>query len=479
MKLARISIAKARIGWSRFAVDRRGAMAMTLGLLMTGFAGMTALSVDVADWYGSRRIMQAAADAGAMGGALALKNGDTNAQAISAATTDAQLNATGLGAGATVTATVSASSQVKVTLTKKATLLLSGLFLSTAPTITATATAGVVPLTTAGGTPMCLLVTSPAAANVVVLSGSSSIQASGCGMVVNSTSTSAINLSGNTVINSKSLCGPGGHNVSGSSRLNPAEINCPAVADPYANMPVPSVASASNPCMVTNFQTTGNNYYQYVDQNGITQTNTSGANTMTSGVRSPFYYATPGNTQSALHLTPGIFCGGINLGAFTNVVFDSGIYVMRNGGLNTSGNTTASGSGVAFYLTGTGTAVQLQNDFVDLSAQTTLTITAPTSGAMAGIAIYQDNSAATGTLTNTLSGNSTINFTGLLYFGNQNVTVSGSSENQSAGFTAMIAYTLNYSGFSTLYLNSNYSSTTVPVPTGLTSVSQPVVALTQ
>ncbi len=153
--------------------------------------------------------------------------------------------------------------------------------------------------------------------------------------------------------------------------------------------------------------------------------------------------------------------------------------MLRNGGLITGGNTTATGSGVAFYLTGTGTTVQLQNDYVDLSAQTTLTITAPTTGPMAGIAIYQDNSAATGTLTNTLSGNSTINFTGLLYFGHQNVTVSGSSENQSAGFTAMIAYTINYSGSSTLYLNSNYASTTVPVPPALTSVSQPVVALTQ
>jgi len=478
MKLPRFSIARARIGWTRFAIDRRGAMAMTLGLLMTGFAGMTALSVDVADWYGSRRIMQAAADAGAMGGALALKNGDTNAQAISAATTDAQLNATGLGSGATVTASVNASSQITVTLTKKATLLLSGLFLSTAPTITTTATAGVVPLTTAGGTPMCLLVTSPAASNVVVLSGSSSIQASGCGMVVNSTSTSAINLSGNTVINSKSLCGPGGHNVTGSSKLNPAEINCPTVSDPYTNMTVPSAASASNPCMVTNFQTNGSNYYEYTDQGGTTHQISNGATTVIGGVNA-FYYATPGNTSTALHMTQGVYCGGISLGAYTNVVFDPGIYVMRNGGLNTSGNTTASGSGVAFYLTGTGTAVQLQNDDVDLSAQTTLTITAPTTGAMAGIAIYQDGSAATGTLTNTLSGNSTINFTGLLYFGHQNVTVSGSSENQSAGFTAMIAYTLNYSGYSTLYLNSNYSSTSVPVPSGLDTVSQPVVALTQ
>lgn len=480
MTFARISIAPIRTQWSRFAIDQRGAMAMTVGLLMTGFTGMTALSVDVADWYGSHRSMQSAADAAAMGGALALKNGDSNSQAISAATTDAQLNATGLASGSTVTATVNASSQVTVTLTKKANLLLSGLFLSSAPTITATATAGLVQMTSNTGTPMCLLVTSPAAANVVVLSGSSSIQASGCRVVVNSSSTSAINLSGNTTINSKSLCGPGGNNVSGSSTLSPGEIGCSAVADPYANMPVPAAASASNPCKATNFQTNGSNYYEYTDQGGTTHQISNGATTVIGGVNA-FYYATPGNTNTALHVTPGVYCGGINFGALTNVVFDPGVYVMRNGGLVTGGNTTATGTGVAFYLTGTGTSVQLQNDNVDLSAQTTLTITAPTdtTTGMAGIAIYQDGSAATGTLTNTLSGNSTINFTGLLYFGHQNVNVSGSSENQSAGFTAMIAYTVNYSGYSTLYLNSNYASTTVPVPPGLKSATQQVVALTQ
>jgi len=319
--------------------------------------------------------------------------------------------------------------------------------------------------------PMCLLVTSPSAANVLLLSGSSSIQASGCNVVVNSTSTSAINISGNTQIYSKKLCGPGGHVITGSSTLNAAETNCPAVADPYANMKVPAAASATNSCTVTNFQTYGNNYYQYTDASGTHAVSNGGTTTN-------FYYTTPGNVGTALHLKPGVYCGGINLGAYTNVVFDPGIFVLRNGGLMTSGNTTGVGSGVAFYLTGTGTAVQLQNDYVDLSAQTTLTITAPTTGEMAGIAIYQDGSAATGTLTNTLSGNSTINFTGLLYFGHQNVTVTGSSENQSAGFTCMIAYTINYSGYSTLYLNSNYASTTVPVPDGLKSGVQSV-ALTQ
>jgi len=472
MKLARFFMSGLRAQCASFAVDRRGAMAMTLGLMMTGFAGMVALSVDVSDWYGTRRAMQSAADAGALGGALALKGGATNSQAISAGTTDAQLNGGGLGAGATVNVSINASTQaVTATVSKKATLLLSGLFLSSAPTITATATAGLVS-TSSNGTqpPVCLLVTSPSASNVVVLSGSSSIQASGCGVVVNSSSTSAINLSGNTQIYSKTLCGPGGHNVTGSSTLSPAETNCSAMADPYAHMAVPAAASATLACNYTNFQTYGSNYYSYTDpSSGQTISNTT--NATASG--SPFSYS-----NGALNMPAGIYCGGINLGAYTNVVFKPGIFVLRNGGLNTSGNTTASGTGVGFYLTGTGTAVQLQNDYVDLSAQTTLTITAPTSGDMKGIAIYQDNSAVTGTLTNTLSGNSTINFTGLLYFGNQNVTVSGSSENQSAGFTCMIAYTVNYSGYSTLYLNSNYTSTTVPVPDGLKPTSS-TVALTQ
>ncbi len=448
-----------RAGLRRFGADRRGAMAVTLGLLMTTFAGMAALSVDVADWYGARRALQSAADAGALGGEMALQKGSTVAQAKAAGTTDAQLNGTGLGTGATVNIAVDATGQtVTATVSKKADMLLAGVFLGSTPTITATATASVVPMTSSSLPPVCLLVTSPAAANVVLLSGSSSIQAAGCNVVVNSSSTSAINLSGNTQIYSKKLCGPGGHNVTGSSTLSPGETSCTAMTDPYAHMAVPTAASATNPCSFTNYQTYGSNYYKYTKPDGTTFTNTAGLATIT--------------------LSPGVYCGGIIFGAYTNAVFQSGIYVLRNGGLNTGGNTTATGSGVAFYLTGSGTAVQLQNDYVDLSAQTTLTITAPTSGDMKGIAIYQDNSAATGTLTNTLSGNSTINFTGLLYFGSQNVVVSGSSENQSAGFTAMIAYTINYSGYSTLYLNSNYASTTVPVPDGLKSTTQNV-ALTQ
>jgi len=472
MKLVRILNARMRMELARFAIDRRGAMAMTLGLLMTGFAGAVALSVDVADWYGSRRVMQSAADAGATGGALALKNNATNATAINAATTDAQLNATGLGAGATVNASISGT-KVTVTVSKKATLLLSGLFLRTAPTISATAAADMVQTTNTSQPPVCLLVTSPTAANTFQLSGSTELNASGCRIVVNSTSATAASIGGNATILSNSLCGPGGNVVWGSAALNPAETKCSAVTDPYVNMAVPSAASASNPCNFTNFQTSGNNYFSYGDASGNTVSDSTGSNSVTPY----FYYDTAGDSTSVLNLTPGVYCGGIQTNGTTNIRFQPGIYVLRNGGLTTKGNTTGVGTGVVFYLTGVGTAVQLQDDFVDLSAKTTLTISAPTSGPLAGFAIFQDGTAATGTLTNTLSGASTINFTGLLYFGHQNVTVTGDSENQQSGFTCMIAYTVNYTGNSTQYLNSNYTSTTVPVRPELQMTQ--TVALTQ
>jgi hypothetical protein len=175
----------------------------------------------------------------------------------------------------------------------------------------------------------------------------------------------------------------------------------------------------------------------------------------------------------------GVYCGSggspsisvdVQSGAST-VSFGSGIYILQNGGLATGNNTTMSGTGVGFWLTG--------NGYVNLSGNsgsTTLTMTAPTSGAMEGISIYQDQSQTAGTLTEQMAGNSTMTFTGLLYFGNQNVNVSGSSENQSASWTSMVAYTLNYNGYSTLYLNSNYSGSSVPQNPG---VSTSMVALLQ
>lgn len=415
----------------RLARDRSGAMAMTIALMITALAGVAAMAVDVADWYGSRRAMQSAADAAALGGAMEMYEGGTVAQIRAAATTDSRLNSIGLGSGATLTVTPDTTANtVTATLTKRANLLFSAVLLGSAPTLTATAVAG----TVNAGAPACLLSTSPTASGALLVSGNGSIRAPGCGIVVNSTSTSAMQTSGTGSITSDGICGPGGHT---GSNYHPTPTSCGTMANGLSGLTPPS--NANDPCQYTNISY--------------------------------------GSNQTAT-LNPGVYCGGITVNGNAIVTLNAGIYILRNGALTGSGNATINGTGgVGIYMTGTGTTVQLENDDVTLTGNVNVNIVAPSTGPMAGIAIYQDGSAPTGTIANRLSGNGTVNFTGVLYFGNQNLTVSGNgTQNGTAAFTAVIANTLNYSGNGSLVLNANYSNTTVPLPNAL---RQPVVALLQ
>ncbi len=405
-------------------------MAITLALLMTTLTGFAALAVDVTDWYGARRAMQSVADAAALGGEREMFENGTVAQTTSAATTDGKLNGTGLGAGATLSVSVDSNLQtVTATVTKKADLLFSALFLGSAPTLKISAKAGMVN----DGAPACLLSTSSSASGALAVTGNGSIQAPGCGIVVDSASSSAMQVSGNGAVSTDSLCGPGGYT---GAHYTPTPTGCIAMNDPLANWPVPS--TVNDPCQFTNASYGGN-----------------------------------GTTT----LSPGVYCGGISVGSNATVNLQPGIYILRNGALSGTGNAVINGTGVSFYMTGTGTAVQLENDDLTITGNVTVNITAPTTGTMAGIAIYQDHSAPTGDILNKLSGNGTVNFTGVLYFGNQNVAISGNgTQNGSAAFTAIVANTLTYSGNGSLVLNANYQSTSVPLPKAL---HEPIIALLQ
>lgn len=422
-RMARIFDLLARLGG-----DRGGAMAITVALLATTFLGVAALSLDVAQWYSARRAMQSAADAAAYGGAVEMLEGGTTAEITAAATTDGNLNLTGFASGATLSISVNATAQtVTASVSRTALQFLSKVVLASPPTIKVSAMAGVANT----GAPVCLLLTSPTASPALSMSGSGTISASGCAVVDDSTSSDSLSLSGVENIYSKQLCGPGGFSISSNyGTLSPAPSACAAVSDPLADWPVPSTASGA--CNHNN-------------------------------------YTTPGYGPT-ITLSPGVYCGGITTVGSTTLVLNPGIYILRNGGLSTSGATTISGRGVSLYLTGTNTTVSI-------TASTNITLTAPTSGPMAGITMYQDGGAATGSITNTFSGSGLLTFTGVLYFGHQNLNFSGSqTENGSAAFTSIVANSITYSGSATLDLNSDYSGTSVPQPSGL---ALPVAALLQ
>lgn len=414
-----------------FVRDRRGVVALTVGLMSAVMIGMVGLSVDVGNWYFTRRAMQTAADAASIGGATEVAQNATNSDAVTAAQGDALLNGFGASNGTTVNVAVASDpSSVTVTLSKPATLLFAGLFLRKQPTILVSSTASVV-----NGTPMCAMTTNPTAANAFYVDGSGQVSAPGCAIVSDSTSTSSIDVGGSGSIVASSLCTPGGWVAGSSSQLQPVPTRCAAVSDPLANMAPP--ANVNDPC-----QYSGN----------ITQNET---------------------------LQPGVYCGGISIGSNLTVSLAPGIYILRNGGFSAGGDATVTGTGVGLYMTGTSNGVQLSQQTTNftVSGNAVVTLSAPTSGTMAGVAIYQDHSAPTGTIDNQITGNGTVNVTGVMYFGNQNVTITGNgTQDQQAPFTSIIANTLTYSGSGTFAFNSNYQDTGVPRPPGM---SMPRVVLTQ
>jgi len=154
-------------------------------------------------------------------------------------------------------------------------------------------------------------------------------------------------------------------------------------------------------------------------------------------------------------LSPGVYCGGISVGSNASVNFQPGIYIIRNGGLSASGNATLTGQGVGFYL-GENTTVNLVQDDLAFSGNSTVQLSAPTSGPMAGFVLYQhDPNASPGEITSSITGNGNTDYNGVLYFGNQNVNINGNGANSTnSPFSAIVANqvilngngTINFSG---------------------------------
>ncbi|HLI13335.1 MAG TPA: pilus assembly protein TadG-related protein [Alphaproteobacteria bacterium] len=411
---------------ARLLRDRSGAIALTTALMAMSLMGVAGLAVDAGNWYFTRRAMQTAADAAAIAGARDLANGSSNSAVIASATNDAQLNGFSSANGATVSVVpVSSPQSVTVTISQPAQLLFSGLFLATAPTIQVVAQAGLIN----DGAPVCMLTLSKTAAGASLLNGNPSINAPGCSLVNDSTSSSALLVNGNVTIDTAKTCGPGGYTANGNVTFSPPPSKCSAMADPLANLPAPSEANGG-----CNF----NNY----SLNGTT----------------------------SVTLSPGIYCGGITINGTNKVTMQPGVYVMKNGGFVVNGNANISGTGVGFYLTGSNTSFTLNgNGAVQLSA--------PTSGDMAGLLVYEDHALRADSVPNVLNGNNSVSYEGTFYFGKQNVTFNGNGNiNSQSPWTMVIADTMTFNGNDTWNFNANFQNSQVPPPPGM---KLPTVTLTE
>jgi hypothetical protein len=400
-----------------------------MSILLIGALG---LAIDGGQMYAHRQMAQAAADAAAQAGIMSIFDG-TNATsahpfgtgtppiASSVCTTaDARtpcVYARNNGFGGTSADTVTLSFPATVSgvtlssgnvpafaVTVQRTLktgLIRFIGAGATSTITAKATAGLV----GAVSPSCVYALDPSAQNAFQATNGATVALNGCGIAVDSSNSDAVTVSGASTVTASAISIVGGDVISGGGSMTPAPTTGAAsVADPFASLPSPTVGA----CNYTNY--------------------------------SPGY--------GTWALTPGVYCGGINISNGATATFAAGTYIINGGALSLVGGTTDTGSGVMFYLTGTNATY----GSVNISNGANVTFSGPTSGPYMGVVFYQDRT-ITSSVNATFSGGVAMKVTGTLYFPTTSVLFSNGSSVSNV-YTAIVAKQVSFTGGTSLQYDS-------------------------
>jgi Flp pilus assembly protein TadG len=374
--------------------DESGQALVMSALCMTCLIGFVALATDVGVLLREKRLAQIAADAGAIAGAGEYNYGGATAANTAAQAATTQNGFTNGSSGATVTVHsppsygphASANGYVEVIVQQVQPPLFRGLLKLGSITVAARAVAN------ANGTTNGCIYTLGTTGTDIGITGNSNIQVTTCGLIDNSSSGSALSLTGNVTLDAQSIGVVGGVAKSGNITLSPTPVTgVVPTSDPLAFLTAPTVPGtcSADPNLLGN----------------ITQT-----------------------------LAPGCY-NGITANGNVNLTLSSGLYII-NGPLSMTGNVSLSGTGVTLDLLGTASLP---------TGNVTLNLIAPTSGTYNGVVIFQPS-----TNTNALSitGNAGSTFEGIVYAPGAAVTLTGNSG--STLYADFVAQSLTLIGNSSL-----------------------------
>lgn len=288
---------------------------------------------------------------------------------------------------------------IEVIVTTQQARLLSSIFATGAVTIHARAVA--LPGTNGTG---CLLALDGSSSGAVTSKGTSDVTLSQCSVYDNSDSATALVNGGSATINALSVNIVG--DISGGSGISTTQgvnTGTSPAADPYASVTPPSFSGC--------------------DSNNLTVKNTA-------------------------TLNPGVYCNGLQLNAGANVTLNPGIYFIDRGSLQVNGGATITGTGVTLVFTSS-TGANYATSTINGGAS--VSITAPTTGPTAGIAIFGDRNMPTGTVFK-LDGGAGQGFGGAVYVPKGSLDYAGGS-NVNTNCTQVIADTVTFTGNSQLAVN--------------------------
>ncbi|MFQ5970764.1 MAG: pilus assembly protein TadG-related protein [Alphaproteobacteria bacterium] len=382
--------------------DRRGGVLVYTAIALPVLLGTAGLSVDVASWHAHKRIIQSAADSAAVAGALEVLRTGGNNQIQQAAQLDAADNGYSAAQGDTITVNyppttgsrAGALNSVEVIVQRPLPLFLAGLFLDAPPAAFARAVA------VADINDTCVWALDRTSRSAVTVSGGAQVNFQ-CGMLVNSDDPEALTQTGETsCLRAKKVKVVGGF-----------DGNCIVPGPWTAASPVEDPLEALQPPAYSGCDHTSK--YKV-------------------------------NGGDSITLSPGVYCGDIEVLSNGSVTFEPGVYVLDSAGLKIAAQANVTGTGVTFYLSDNAKT----SDNVSIQGGANVTMTAPTSGDMAGVLFYQDRYASPN-ISHEVAGGASMDLDGIVYFPKQHVKFAGGTSVGHSS-TMIIANTIAFSGNASL-----------------------------
>lgn len=375
--------------------DQSGQTTIVLALCIFSVLGMAGLSSDVGVLFRTKRILQTAADAAAITAASEGRYGDytTPAKAIAA------LNGVTDGSNGYTVSVGLIAGGYRVTASQAAPTFFLKLFHINSINVSATAAAANGPSTN------CIYALDPSGIDIG-LTGTSDLNMPDCGIIINSASSNALNMTGTSGITAASIGIVGGYDTTKNASYSP--------------VPVTGIAPAPNPLAYLTAPS-------YSVSSCLSDPHITGSKTTTIGPA----------------ISGGVVCyNGLSMSGSGTTTLTPGTYVI-NGAMSMSGSGSMSGTGVTIYLAP-------PNGSLSLTGSGALNLSAPTSGTYNGILFFEDvsdtnNMKITGSTSSTLQG--------IFYAPSAALTMSGTS---GATIQAdLVVHALSMTGTSNF---SNYST---------------------
>lgn len=323
--------------------QQKGVIVPFLAVALPVLIASLGLVIDNGAMYELKRRLQTAADAGSLAGAHEIDRSNYS-EVVAAATYDAKNNGFEDDSETDSLVTVNRpplagrykgnDEYVEVIVEERAPLFFMAAFREDGYLVRARSVAGARPDN------HCIYALNPTDRDSFRVGGNAEVEFKNCGVQINSTDSTGARTNGGGTVKAKRFDVAGDY--SGNGFDPEPHTGQPPLADPLADVVAPDVGSCD-----------------YEDTQIL----------------------------SDRTLDPGVYCDGLDIGSGAVVTLNSGTYIINGGGLTVGSDAMVTGTDVTFYITATAGHTY---GAITVNGGAHFTVTAPTSGTLSGMLIFED-----------------------------------------------------------------------------------------